>query len=142
MDPFIRRLVRRLCAESQPLSRNRHFHAFDSAEGRQALTIARRLKSLRRDLLACVEEGRRFAIDTAVDAKGDRRIALRRKRSAGYRLCLLCPAEFELFEELPGVGAAIQSAVSGEASIESEASKTKRAGPRISTFEKSGSHRI
>ena len=41
MDPFVRRLVERLQDPEQPLSRNRHFHTFDSPEGRTALRVFR-----------------------------------------------------------------------------------------------------
>ena len=48
MDPFVQRLILRLHHPSQPLSRNRHFATFDTPEGRAALRISRRLKSLQK----------------------------------------------------------------------------------------------
>lgn len=50
MRDFIFRVVSRLRAEGRPLSRNRHFHAFQSPETRSALRIDRRLRSIERDL--------------------------------------------------------------------------------------------
>ena len=142
MDAFIRRLVKRLCDESQPLSRNRHFHAFDSPEGRQALKLSRRLKSLQRDLLSCLEEGRRVGLRSSEDDRGERRIELRLERARGYRVSMLRRAEFELLQDLPGVRAALESAAAAWSPLSNrDASKTKDAGPRISTFEKSGSQR-
>ncbi|HET9595345.1 MAG TPA: hypothetical protein VFP65_07180 [Anaeromyxobacteraceae bacterium] len=51
MDSFIERVVRRL-REEPGFSRNRHFLAFASAEGRRALRIHRHLRSIERDLAA------------------------------------------------------------------------------------------
>src|SRR5438045_1366398 len=36
MDPFVRRLVQRMSDPKRPLSRNKHFHTFESPEGRAA----------------------------------------------------------------------------------------------------------
>jgi len=141
MDAFLEHLVRRLCEDSQPLSRNRHFHAFRSPEGRRALRISRRLRSLQRDILACADEGR------GAWQEGGRRVELKLERARGFRVSLLDEPEFKLLQELPGVRIALESAVgksngsppSGETGT--DASKTKAAGPRISTLEKSGSQR-
>ena len=46
MDAFVRRLVERLLEPSEPLSRNRHFHTFETPEGRRALKLARRLRGI------------------------------------------------------------------------------------------------
>jgi hypothetical protein len=146
MDAFVLQLVRRLCEDSQPLSRNRHFHAFHSPEGRRALRISRRLRSLQRDILACAREGRRAWL-RPLEQAGDRGIELKLERARGFRVSLLNEPEFKLFQELPGVRGALDSAVGksdGSAAVgesETDASKTKAAGPRISTLEKSGSQR-
>jgi len=50
MHAFVYRLVERLTQEGPPFSRNRHFHTFESPEGKEALRIARRLRSVARDL--------------------------------------------------------------------------------------------
>jgi hypothetical protein len=68
MDAFIQRVVRRL-REEPGFSRNRHFLAFASAEGRRALRIYRHLRSIERDLVAgsqatlTREDGRRVRLD-------------------------------------------------------------------------------
>ncbi len=103
MDPFVRRLVQRLLQPSAPLSRNRHFHTFDTPEGRSALRTTRRLKSLHKDILACASEGRKARFVRQEDAQGSHRIELRMERVKGRRTCVLPIAEFELLRELPGV---------------------------------------
>ena|SRR5215470_16223508 len=146
MDAFVEHLVRRLCDESQPLSRNRHFHAFHSPEGRRALRISRRLRSLQRDILACAGESRGAWL-RPLEQEGGRRVELKLERARGFRISLLDELEFKLLQELPGVRVALESAVGksngspppGES--DTDASKTNAAGPRISTLEKSGSQR-
>ncbi len=107
MDPYVRRLVQRLLEPSAPLSRNRHFHTFDTPEGRSALRMTRRLRSLRKDILACVAEGRPAHFVRQEDAEGSHRIELRMERVRGRRVCVLPTAEFELLRELPGVSAGL-----------------------------------
>ncbi len=147
MDAFVLRLVRRLCDHTQPLSRNRHFHAFHSPEGRRALRISRRLKSLQRDILACAHEGRAARFRPLPEEGGELRIELTLERVRGYRISLLAAAEFELLQDLPGVRSALESAVRNRAgsspldASETVASNTNEAGPRISTLERSGSQR-
>jgi hypothetical protein len=111
MDPFVQRLIRRLHHPSQPLSRNRHFATFDTPEGRAALRISRRLKSLQKDILQCHGEGGevRFARQEAVEGKeGEHRIELTLQRLRGRRVSMLAGAEFELLRELPGVSEALR----------------------------------
>lgn len=147
MDAFVLRLVRRLCDDSQPLSRNRHFHAFGSPEGRRALRISRRLKSLQRDIVACADEGRAARFCLLREKDREPRIELRLERARGFRVSLLHPLEFELLQDLPGVRSALDSATGREdrsspsKAVESDASKTNEAGPRISRLERSGSQR-
>lgn len=107
MDAFVRRLIERLHDPSQPLSRNRHFHTFESPEGRRALKTSRRLKSLQRDILACVKEGQRPVVERRVDAEGEVEIELRFEAIQGKRSSRLHGAEFELLCALPGVGEAL-----------------------------------
>jgi hypothetical protein len=108
MDPFVRRLVERLHDPTRPLSRNRHFHTFDTPEGRSALKVSRRLKSLQRDIMACHKEGRpaRFSRQLGVD--GETRIELLMERIQGRRVSMLQDAEFELLAQLPGVREALE----------------------------------
>lgn len=107
MDPFVRRLVERLSHPSRPLSRNRHFHTFDTPEGRAALRIQRRLKSLHTDLLRCVREGGRAQARVLEGADGSRRMELHLTRLHAHRTTLLPEAEWELLLKLPGVPEAL-----------------------------------
>lgn len=108
MDPFVRRLIQRLHHPSQPLSRNRHFHTFDTPEGRRALRISRRLKSLQNDVLACAREGRRARFARQPEMDGQVRVELILERIKGRRVSVLDEAEFGLLCELPGVTAALE----------------------------------
>jgi hypothetical protein len=103
MDPFVRRLVERLHDPARPLSRNRHFHTFDTPEGRSALKVSRRLKSLQRDIMACRKEGSAARFFRQVGPDGETRIELQMERIQGRRVSLLQDAEFELLAQLPGV---------------------------------------
>jgi hypothetical protein len=119
MEPFVRRLVQRLLDPAQPLSRNRHFHTFQSQEGRTALKTTRRLLSLRRDLEACRAEGS-TAIATLAPPEtspskskpGDNsapeeapqwRVDLHLNRLRGVRSTWLAQDELDLLRALPGV---------------------------------------
>ena len=113
MDPFVQRLIRRLHHPSQPLSRNRHFATFDTPEGRAALRISRRLRSLQKDILQCRGEGGqvRFARQedpSAGGKEGEHRIELTLQRLRGRRVSMLAADEFELLRELPGVAGAMR----------------------------------
>ncbi len=50
MEDFVEKVVRRL-REEPGFSRNRHYATFSSPEGRRALRIHRRLRSIERDLM-------------------------------------------------------------------------------------------
>ncbi|HYV46357.1 MAG TPA: hypothetical protein VFA20_15920 [Myxococcaceae bacterium] len=113
MDPFVQRLIRRLHHPSQPLSRNRHFATFDTPEGRAALRISRRLRSLQKDILQCHGEGGevRFARQEpplAGGKEGEHRIELTLQRLRGRRVSMLAADEFELLRELPGIAGALR----------------------------------
>jgi len=108
MDPFVRRLVERLHDPTRPLSRNRHFHTFDTPEGRLALKVSRRLKSLQRDIMACRKEGSQARFFRQVGPDGETRIELQMERIQGRRVSLLQDAEFALLSQLPGVQEALQ----------------------------------
>ncbi|HVE82399.1 MAG TPA: hypothetical protein VND93_06115 [Myxococcales bacterium] len=112
MDPFVRRLIQRLHHPSVPLSRNRHFATFDTPEGRAALRISRRLKSLQKDILLCRGEGGQVRFTRQDDpergnGEGEHRIELTLQRLRGRRVAMLAGAEFELLRELPGVREAL-----------------------------------
>lgn len=108
MDPFVRRLIQRLQDPSEPLSRNRHFHTFDNPDGRYALRMARRLKALQREILACTREGHRARFSRRLEADGGWRIELSLDRVHGRRTSWLAHDEFELLAELPGVREALE----------------------------------
>ncbi|WP_224365457.1 hypothetical protein [Hyalangium versicolor] len=108
MDPFVRRLVERLHDPTRPLSRNRHFHTFDTPEGRSAMKVSRRLKSLQRDIIACIKEGSRARFFRQEGPDGQTRIELQMERIQGRRVSLLQDAEFELLAQLPGVSEALE----------------------------------
>jgi hypothetical protein len=107
MDPFVRRLAQRLNDPEQPLSRNRHFHTLDTREGKAALKLARRLRSLQRDLLACHLEGRAAKLRALGGQPGEHRLELRLERTAGRRISLLTQDELALLLELAGVREAL-----------------------------------
>ena len=74
---FVERAVLRL-REQPGFSRNRHFEAFSSPEGRRALRIHRHLRSLERSLaagdpVAVVREGERFRL--TISGRRLRRVA-------------------------------------------------------------------
>ena len=103
MDSFVRRMIERLHDPASALSRNRHFHTFETPEGRQALKTSRRLKSLQRDIIACHREGRPVEIAQIEEGGGALRIELSFVRIRGRRTAILEPAELELLAQLPGV---------------------------------------
>jgi hypothetical protein len=103
MDSFVRKLVRHLNSPASPLSRNRHFHTFETPEGRMALRIARRLRSLQRDILDCCNEGHPPRLVRRRDGKGEHRLLLVLRRLSASRTCALRPGELELLRELPGI---------------------------------------
>lgn len=108
MDPFVRRLIQRLHDPGQPLSRNRHFHTFETPEGKAALKLSRRLRSLQRDILACSQEGRPPRLRRQLGDDGEHRIELIFDRVKGRRVSILKDAELELLQQLPGVQDALR----------------------------------
>lgn len=108
MDPFVRKLVLRLLDESAPLSRNRHFHTFESQEGKRALLIARRLKSLQSDIAKCAQAGGDSWVAISKSAEGTVQIELWRERLRSARLTTLDQVEFELLCLLPGMRTALE----------------------------------
>ncbi|HTS81127.1 MAG TPA: hypothetical protein VMH40_11055 [Myxococcaceae bacterium] len=106
MDSFVRRLVERLLEPSRPLSRNRHFHTFETPEGRRALGLARRLRGLARDVRRCLERGSRPEVrEEGVD--GALRVELRFD-ALGRRTAFLSGEEFEILRTLPGMAEALR----------------------------------
>lgn len=103
MDPFVRKLVLRLFDEGAPLSRNRHFHTFESPEGKQAMRISRRLKALQLDIAKCREAGGESKVIATRDGEGVVKIEIRLEHLRSKRLTTLDEMEFELLRQLPGV---------------------------------------
>jgi hypothetical protein len=103
MDPFVRKLVLRLFDEGSPLSRNRHFHTFESPEGKKAMRISRRLKALQQDIAKCRDAGGDSRVEVTKDANGEVRVEIHLQHLKTTRRTLLDEAEFELLKSLPGV---------------------------------------
>jgi hypothetical protein len=97
MPGFVERAVRRM-REDRGFSRNRHFLALSSPEGRRAVRIHRHLRSLERDL----GEG----LPARVERDGDRVCITIRHRS-GTRIAWLDAGEFRLLCASPVVRAAL-----------------------------------
>jgi hypothetical protein len=86
VDAFVERVVRRL--RSQPgFSRNRHFAAFSSPEGRRALRIHRHLRSIERD----VSSGAAVTVEP-----DDGRVRLTLRSHRGLRTAFLTPSELRI----------------------------------------------
>jgi hypothetical protein len=106
MDSFVRRLVERLLEPSLPLSRNRHFHTFETPEGKRAITLARRLRGLARDVRRCLERGAPPEVRQE-GTNGDLRVELRLDDLAGRRTAFLTGEEFALLLRVPGMPEAL-----------------------------------
>jgi hypothetical protein len=103
VDAFVRRLVERLLTEGRPLSRNRHFHTFETPEGRTALRTARRLRALHRSMARCAAEGGVVELLTASSKKGERQLHdLVLRSPIGTHRAFLAPEELDLLDALPG----------------------------------------
>jgi len=100
MADFVSRVVQRL-REDPGFSRNRHFLALSSPEGRRALRIHRHLRSLEWDLRA-------GSSATVAPEAGRFRLTLRGRR--GSRTAYLSRAEFRLLCGSPAVRAALGGA--------------------------------
>jgi hypothetical protein len=102
MDAFVRRLVERLLEPSAPLSRNRHFHTFETPEGRRALRLARRLRGLARDVLRCAGGGARprLCVDESSRSVS---VELRFEDLSGRRTATLSREEYGLLLRIAGM---------------------------------------
>jgi hypothetical protein len=110
MDAFVRRLVEHLVAEGRPLSRNRHFHTFETPEGRLALRTARRLRALRRAILRAAAEGGSVQWVEGAGAPPAQRYELRIASPVGTHRAFLAEAERALLLGLPGLAEALAAA--------------------------------
>jgi len=109
MDSFVRRLVERLLTEGRPLSRNRHFHTFDTPEGRTALRTARRLRALARDVTRCLAGGGRVSLQARPGHAPARALELCIAQRVGTHRAFLSQEEVELLRALPGLALALGS---------------------------------
>ena len=103
MDPVVRKLVVRLFDEGAPLSRNRHFHTFDSVEGRRAMRLSKRLKALQLDISRCRQAGGAPRLTKSSVEGGEVKIEIALEHLKSKRLTTLDEAEFELLQLLPGM---------------------------------------
>ena len=106
MDSFVRRLVERLLEPSRPLSRNRHFHTFETPEGKRALTVARRLRGLAHDVRRCLDRGTSPEV-LQEGVNGSLRVELRFDDLAARRTAFLTGDEFVLLLRVPGMSEAL-----------------------------------
>lgn len=97
MEAFVERVVRRL-REEPGFSRNRHFLAFSSPEGKRALRIHRHLRSIERDL----SRG-----SSAMVQKSESQVRLTLRSRNGLRTAYLSLAEYRLLCTNPIVRAAL-----------------------------------
>jgi hypothetical protein len=100
MAGFVERAVRRM-REDRGFSRNRHFLALSSPEGRRAVRIHRHLRSLERDLGA--------GLPARVERRDDR-FAITVRVRGGTRVAWLTAGEFRILCDSPVVRAALGDA--------------------------------
>lgn len=99
MDPFVRRLVQRMSDPARPLSRNKHFHTFESPEGRAAMKIFKRLSALKKDMRECEKTGGSYSVKKH-EADGKVRVEITLERLRSRRTVTLDPVELELLDGL------------------------------------------
>ncbi|HVP66575.1 MAG TPA: hypothetical protein VMT17_04860 [Anaeromyxobacteraceae bacterium] len=100
MADFVERAVKRM-REERAFSRNRHFQALSSPEGRRAVRIHRHLRSLESDL----ERGHPATVD-----RRDDRVCITIRYRGGARVAWLTPGEFRLLCTNPIVRSALGEA--------------------------------
>jgi len=103
MADFVDRAVQRM-REDRGFSRNRHFLALSSPEGRRAVRIHRHLRSLESDL----ERGHSVRVE-----RHDERVCITVHYRSGRRVAWLTPGEFRLLCTSPIVRAALGSEAAG-----------------------------
>ena len=99
MDPFVRKLVERLADPKRPLSRNRHFHTFESPEGKAAMKIFKRLTALRRDIDACEKAGGTTEVKKH-ENEGKVQVLVTLERIRSRRTVTLDEAELDLLQRI------------------------------------------
>ncbi len=105
VDDFVARVIRRL-REEPGFSRNRHFMAFSSPEGRRALRVHRHLRSIEHDL----SRGCSATVERTDDGV---RMTLRAKSSV--RMAWLSHDEYRILRPSPLVRSALDESAAGQA---------------------------
>lgn len=100
MDPFVHKLVLRLFDEGRPLSRNRHFHTFETEEGKRAMRISKRLRALQQDIARARKEGDEPRVRRSEDERGAVKVEIVLEHLKSRRVTTLDEAEFELLRRL------------------------------------------
>jgi hypothetical protein len=98
MREFLYRLVQRLQEEARPLSRNKHFHAFNGEAGR-ALRIDRHLRDLARHLELLRSRGERPRVRSL--PRGSVQLILQHPTLTIVRTATLSPEEVQLLLRTP-----------------------------------------
>jgi hypothetical protein len=112
MREFLYRLVQRLHDEARPLSRNKHFHAFEG-ESRRALRIDRHLRDLEEHLEALRDSGATRPRVRAL-AGGGVQLVLPHPTLSVVRTATLSPEEAALLVRHPAGAWALGPAQEGE----------------------------
>lgn len=103
MDPFVRKLVIRLFDEGAPLSRNRHFHTFETEEGKRAMRVSKRLRALQADITKCRAAGGTPRVTKSSDDDGVVKIEIELQHLKSKRVTTLDEDEFTLLQRLAGM---------------------------------------
>jgi len=107
MREFLYKLVQRLHEEARPLSRNKHFHAFEG-EARIALRIDRHLRDLEEHLQTLRDCGERPRVRNLPG--GGVQMVLRHPRLAVVRTATLSADEVRLLRRHPAGAWALEPA--------------------------------
>lgn len=103
MDAFVRQLVLRLFDAGKPLSRNRHFHTFETPEGKRALKLFKRLRAVGADIKQCHRAGGNSHVRTTKDDSGNIVIEIELSHLRSTRLTRLDHDEFRLLCQVADV---------------------------------------
>jgi hypothetical protein len=102
MRAFTKRLVEMLIdahrapGDKPPLTRNRNFHTFETAEGRRALRVSRHLRSVEKDLIAQLAQGLSPRVTCHRNGKELVSVELEYRAVKGRRTAYLTREEFEI----------------------------------------------
>ncbi|MFT3836153.1 MAG: hypothetical protein QM723_04035 [Myxococcaceae bacterium] len=101
----MRQLVARMHEPGAPLSRNKHFHTFDNALGREALAVSKRLKALSASLAQATSAPVVRKLESDEGDKKNKKVQVEIQFGGvrAKRTTVLDEGEFELLCELPGM---------------------------------------